>query len=341
MGVRRWVMGVVTAGALLVPAGAQADPYIALGDSYTAGSGSYASSLYATYQGTLGADAFVNLASGGATAGSIASSQVPTALSLINDNATDTKAVTVLAGGNDILSGGACSTTPDGGGCTLRTTLDSIFSQLGGALAADPGDEVFIGGMYPNPSSGTGSALEATRDRQLLGQNGVLQSSDTGADAGLNDIILKEATDEGATTANPYPAFKECGQAFISSDGLHPNTAGHAALAQVFRGEPVTCPAATTQPGADTTPPETAITGQPKSKTKKKKATFEFTSTEPGSTFECSLNGAPLTPCSSPITVKGKKGKNTFVVRARDAAGNVDATPATYTWKVKKKKRKK
>jgi hypothetical protein len=39
------------------------------------------------------------------------------------------------------------------------------------------------------------------------------------------------------------------------------------------------------------------------------------------------------------VTVK--RGKHTFSVRATDQAGNVDATPATDTWKVKRKKRKK
>jgi hypothetical protein len=91
---------------------------------------------------------------------------------------------------------------------------------------------------------------------------------------------------------------------------------------------------------SDCAPPDTTITGQPKAKTKKKQATFEFTSSEPGSTFECSLNGAPFTSCTSPHEVKGKKGKNSFAVRAKDAAGNVDGSPATFDWKVKKKKKK-
>jgi hypothetical protein len=104
------------------------------------------------------------------------------------------------------------------------------------------------------------------------------------------------------------------------------------------------CPtdAATQGPCPDTAAPDTTITSQPKAKTKKKKATFEFTGTDARvvASFECSLNGAPLSPCTSPRTVKGKKGKNHFEVRAKDAAGNVDATPATYDWKVKKKKKK-
>ena len=90
----------------------------------------------------------------------------------------------------------------------------------------------------------------------------------------------------------------------------------------------------------DTDPPNTTLTAQPKAKTKKKGATFGFTSSEAGSSFECSLNGAPFTSCSSPHSVIAKKGKNSFAVRAKDPSGNLDQTPATYDWKVKKKKKK-
>jgi hypothetical protein len=39
--------------------------------------------------------------------------------------------------------------------------------------------------------------------------------------------------------------------------------------------------------------------------------------------------------------VKVKKGRHTFSVRATDQDGNVDGSPATDNWKVKKKKKKK
>jgi hypothetical protein len=87
--------------------------------------------------------------------------------------------------------------------------------------------------------------------------------------------------------------------------------------------------------------PETTITKQPKDKTKKKTATFEFTANEPGATFECSLDGKVFAACTSPATFKVKKGKHTFQVRAKDAGNNVDGTPASDSWKVKKKKKKK
>jgi DNA-binding beta-propeller fold protein YncE len=98
-------------------------------------------------------------------------------------------------------------------------------------------------------------------------------------------------------------------------------------------------------PAGDTAAPETTITGAPKpkvkTKKKKSKATFSFTSSEAGSTFECSLDNRPFGACTSPAQMKVRKGNHTFSVRATDAAGNVDTTPASRAWKVKKKKKKK
>ena len=95
-------------------------------------------------------------------------------------------------------------------------------------------------------------------------------------------------------------------------------------------------------PAGDGDPPETRIDKGPKKKSKKRKATFEFSADEAGVSFQCSLDGAPFTPCSSPFQTKVKKKpkKHSLQVRATDAAGNVDATPASHSWKVKKKKKK-
>ncbi|OJT25163.1 hypothetical protein BO221_12375 [Archangium sp. Cb G35] len=85
----------------------------------------------------------------------------------------------------------------------------------------------------------------------------------------------------------------------------------------------------------DTVAPETNITSGPFGTTPERTATFELSSNEPGVTYECSLDGAAYTPCTSPVTFTGlADGEHTLQVRARDAAGNVDATPATWTWTV-------
>jgi hypothetical protein len=127
------------------------------------------------------------------------------------------------------------------------------------------------------------------------------------------------------------------GQMFASANQTNPFSlflgGGHDMVFATF----VEPPAAA---AADTTAPDTTITGGPKSKEKKGKATFTFTSDEAAVTFECSLDGGPFEPCTSPHEVKVKKGKHTLAVRARDAAGNADGSPATRDWKVQKKKRK-
>lgn len=94
-------------------------------------------------------------------------------------------------------------------------------------------------------------------------------------------------------------------------------------------------------PTTDTTAPETTIATGPKQRTKSKKATFTFGSNEAGATFACTIDKKAAAPCASPLKLKRlKKGKHKLTVVATDAAGNADATPATYSWKVKKKKQR-
>src|SRR5215203_1659015 len=87
---------------------------------------------------------------------------------------------------------------------------------------------------------------------------------------------------------------------------------------------------------ADTTPPETTITSGPSGSVTGSAATFGFTSSEPGSTFQCQL--LPLesasASCTSPKSYSGLTAgtEYTFSVWATDASGNTDATPATRTF---------
>ncbi|MGD9562114.1 MAG: PxKF domain-containing protein [Pyrinomonadaceae bacterium] len=83
----------------------------------------------------------------------------------------------------------------------------------------------------------------------------------------------------------------------------------------------------------DTTPPDTTITGNPTNPTNSTSASFTFTSNESPVTFECSLDGAAFAACTSPQNYTGLAlGSHTFQVRATDAVGNTDPTPASYTW---------
>jgi hypothetical protein len=72
---------------------------------------------------------------------------------------------------------------------------------------------------------------------------------------------------------------------------------------------------------------------------RKARVSFTFSSSKASSTFACSLDGSPFAPCTSPFTRKLRRGSYTLMVRATDADGNTDPTPASFTTKVKPKKR--
>jgi hypothetical protein len=85
----------------------------------------------------------------------------------------------------------------------------------------------------------------------------------------------------------------------------------------------------------DLGPPETTITAAPADPTDATEAVFAFSASEAGSTFECSLDGASFAACPTPKAYSAlAEGPHTFAVRATDAAGNVDATPASHAWRV-------
>ena len=92
---------------------------------------------------------------------------------------------------------------------------------------------------------------------------------------------------------------------------------------------------AVTPPPADTTPPQTSILSAPAAVTTSDSADFTFKSSEAASTFQCKLDGAGWSSCATPKTYSAlAEGTHQFSVRAIDAAKNVDATPATDSWKV-------
>jgi hypothetical protein len=87
-------------------------------------------------------------------------------------------------------------------------------------------------------------------------------------------------------------------------------------------------------PAADKTAPATTITSAPASGTSTS-ASVAFNSSEAGSTFQCKLDSGAYAACTSPKSYTGLAvGSHTVSVRATDAAGNTDATPATATWTV-------
>lgn len=91
----------------------------------------------------------------------------------------------------------------------------------------------------------------------------------------------------------------------------------------------------------DTIAPDVAFVHVPKQKSRNHKVTFTFIATE-AVTFTCKVDKKKAKPCNSPFKVKMKRyGKHRITVMARDVVGNVDPTPATYSWKLKHKHKRK
>lgn len=133
-------------------------------------------------------------------------------------------------------------------------------------------------------------------------------------------ITMENATICGNTNQEEYPG----GELFI----------GGSFSAEMPANFPFrTYAPATTPP--DTTPPDTTIATSPADPTNSTSASFAFTATETGSTFQCSLDAGAYGVCASPHGYSGlAAGNHTFRVRAVDPTGNVDQSEATFSWQI-------
>ena len=108
------------------------------------------------------------------------------------------------------------------------------------------------------------------------------------------------------------------------------NTADDVFTTEVSRSAVATSPV-----GIDRTAPDTTFTSTPPIETEATTAEFVISSSEEGSTFECSLDSSPFSACTSPMTLSGlDTGLHVFRARAIDMAGNTDLSSASYTWMV-------
>ena len=197
-------------------------------------------------------------------------------------------------------------------GTTLVGAIGNGATQVYGLAIAPPDGD---GDGTRDAADNCPAAANADQADLDFDDAGDVCDSDQDGD-GLSDAV------EQAIGSNPRSTDSDGDGAVDSADAC-PALAG---------GQQNGCP--------DVTLPDTAITKAPKRKSTKRKATVEFTSSEPGSTFACSLDHKPFVPCASPFTYKRLKVGRHFVdVRAIDAANNLDPTPATAAWQVKPKRK--
>ncbi|HEX8688972.1 MAG TPA: hypothetical protein VF729_01885 [Solirubrobacterales bacterium] len=94
-------------------------------------------------------------------------------------------------------------------------------------------------------------------------------------------------------------------------------------------------PGAGGQRGDKSGAPQTLLRSRPRQRTRDRTPTFRFGSPDQGVAFECKLDRRPFRACRSPFTARRLPyGPHSFRVRARDATGQPDPTPALDTFRV-------
>lgn len=243
------------------------------------------------------------------------------------------------------------STTP---GTRSYTTPDGVLTSWRYHSHADsPSGSVRLELFKPGVGDGVYEAVAASEPRTLAPdrsyefaeripvERGYVLGLDPDLDAAVaitvpsatGDQIYQFSGDvqvgETRTATGPFPTYRVNVSATVEPDA---DDDGYGDESQDR------CPsdASTQGPCPDSDPPQTEITKRPANRSTKTKASFRFSSDEPGSAFECRLKGRGLSPrvrqfhdCDSPRRYRHlDEGRYRFKVRAIDGAGNVDRTPA-------------
>jgi hypothetical protein len=215
-------------------------------------------------------------------------------------------------------------TIPDGPGQGLPSTFIWGFRAVGGSPVIPP--TLTLSPSAAEVAVGNAHTVTAT-----------LTTSAGGPVPGAKIVFLVEGANPRSADARTTDGSGQAGFAYPGAN------AGADTLTACFDSndndacdpEEITAVATRTTTGRDTTPPDTPITSAPPASGEDRTPTFAFGSSEPGSRFECSLDGGPFGACSSPFTTgRLAVGRHTFAVRAIDAAGNVDPTPSVYTFEI-------
>lgn len=334
--------------ALAVPAAAtgQAADYVALGDSYAAGTGTtdaYTSLCFDNTPAAYGAlidpelpGTGANIACGGAVSGNIdTDTQYDRPPQLDRPEiGSGTKFVTLQIGGNDIgfiniivgcLVQPDCSPSIDAAEQKSKTDLPPKLNRVYDAVRAKaPAAKIVVVG-YPrlvDPAGCPGTISPTEADR--LNRGGET----------LRDQIKALAQDHGFAFADPIKAFNghaACGTDpwlngvapfFVNS--FHPNVTGQAqgyapVVLDTFQSIP-----------------ETKIKGRPKAK-RGRTYKVKLAGSETAKTFECAVDDAAFEPCNAKAKLRHlKRGKHLLQARAVNANGDVDQSPASKRFKVRK-----
>jgi hypothetical protein len=178
-----------------------------------------------------------------------------------------------------------------------------------------------IAGTGGDPGGGTTDTNEPNSEIKIFGTAGILRMD-------LSDGYYSWAFIATDGTANGKVIDSTAAPADPKFGAENPPNSTNPAGTEACHGAPGS---------ADTTPPNTTIVSGPSGTVKSRKAKFTFSSTEP-SNFQTRLDGGNW-EANGAVTSKTysnlANGTHTFEVKATDAAGNEDPTPASRSWKVR------
>jgi hypothetical protein len=245
---------------------------------------------------------------------------------VLSDNGGSTRTVALVRGSKAIDAGNSFGSTTDQRG----TPRPKDYASADNAQGGDGSDIGAFEYVDPDASAPTVEARPTP-----LPDAGGLNNSDV--------TVAMSATDEAAGSGVWRVSYSASGAQQVPEQNV-PGTA--AELVVSVEGETIVTYWATDRAGnrsesktltvrLDKAPPDTSIVTGPSGPTKNASASFGFSSDDPNATFECKLDGGAFEACSSPKDYSAlNEGNHALEVRATDAAGNVDPTPASRSWNV-------
>lgn len=263
----------------------------------------------------------------------------------------------------DVLDGGEGTDNANWANFGSAVSLD-LGSDLAGLVGAS-GQPACAGGS-PTGLAGLEDIEGSSQDDVLTGGSGPNQllgrpGADSYHAAAGNDSILANSGDSDAVI--------DCGEGFDTAQidiptGEYADPAPLACEAVYERPPnsfrpPDTPPAPEPPPGAppgatqpstalptarpieDRSPPATRLLRRPArvvfTSARRRMVTFAFSSSETGSRFKCRLDRRASLPCRSPRSYRLLPGRHTVRIVAFDAAGNVDPTPASFAFRIRRR----
>lgn len=221
-----------------------------------------------------------------------------------------------------------------GGGWDSPQTLASGLNSAGPALAGSP-DGYLLASWPDNNGAWQGSWHDPAPLAPTITQGPPAQTNQSSA-----TFAFATSDSNGSFQCQlDEAAFAPCDSPKTYS-GL--GDGHHAFAVRVLGADGTAGPSATQEWSIDTTAPATSITakddtgeGTWAATTTLTSASFSFSSSKPGSSFACSLDGAAPVACQSPKSYSGLSvGSHTFRVAATDSLGNIDPRGAAASWAV-------